>query len=172
MNADEERSFCDFVVARGPALMRLGYLLTGGDQHAAEDLVQSALGKALPRWGGIEAPEAYVRRAMYRHQVSWWRRPSNRNETAHAVLPESAAPDHTGSVDLRMALRAALSTLTHRQRAVLVLRYLEDMSERDVAEALGVTVGTVRSTAHRALAQLRTRTPGLTDLQLTEEVTR
>ena len=82
MNADEERSFRDFVVARGPALMRLGYLLTGGDQHAAEDLVQSALGKALPRWGGIEAPEAYVRQAMYRHQISWWRRPSNRNETA------------------------------------------------------------------------------------------
>ena len=70
-------------------------------------------------------------------------------------------PDHTGTVDLRMALRwRALSTLTHRQRAVLVLRYLEDMSERDVAEALGGTVGTVRSTAHRALAQLRTRTPG------------
>src|SRR3954465_2460602 len=62
MNADEERSFRDFVAARGPALMRLGYLLTGGDQHAAEDLVQSALGKALPRWGGIEAPEAYLRR--------------------------------------------------------------------------------------------------------------
>ena len=87
-------------------------------------------------------------------------------------MPELPAPDHTGTVDLRMALRAALSTLTHRQRAVLVLRYLEDMSERDVAEALGVTVGTVRSTAHRALAQLRTRTPGLTNLQLTEEVTR
>jgi len=134
--------------------------------------VQSALGKALPRWGGIEAPEAYVRQVMYRHQVSWRRRPSNRNETATAVLPELAAPDHTGSVDLRLALRAALSTLTNRQRAVLVLRYLEDMSERDVAEALGVTIGTVRSTAHRALARLRARTPGLTDLQLTEEATR
>jgi RNA polymerase sigma-70 factor (sigma-E family) len=172
MDADEERSFRDFVAARGPALMRLGYLLTGGDQHAAEDLVQSALSRAVPRWGRIETPEAYVRQAMYRHQVSWWRRPSNRNEAAHAVLPESPTPDQTGTVDLRLALREALSTLTHRQRAVLVLRYLEDMSERDVAEALGVTVGTVRSTAHRSLARLRERTPALSDLTLPEEVAR
>jgi RNA polymerase sigma-70 factor (sigma-E family) len=174
MDADEERSFRDFVAARGPALMRLGYLLTGGDQHAAEDLVQSALSRAVPRWGRIETPEAYVRQAMYRHQVSWWRRPSNRNERAHphADLPESPTPDQTGTVDLRLALRQALSTLTPRQRAVLVMRYLEDMSERDVAEALGVTVGTVRSTAHRSLALLRERTPALTDLTLPEEVAR
>jgi RNA polymerase sigma-70 factor (sigma-E family) len=172
MDADEERSFRDFVAARGPALMRLGYLLTGGDQHAAEDLVQSALSHAVPRWGRIETPEAYVRQAMYRHQVSWWRRPSNRNEAAHAELPESPTPDPTTAVDLRLALREALATLTHKQRAVLVLRYLEDMSERDVAEALGVTVGTVRSTAHRSLALLRARTPALADLDLTEGVVR
>jgi len=106
--------------------------------------------------------------------VSWWRRPSNRNERVHPHddLPESPTPDQTGTVDLRLALRQALSTLTHRQRTVLVLRYLEDMSERDVAEALGVTVGTVRSTAHRSLALLRERTPALTDLTLPEEVAR
>jgi RNA polymerase sigma-70 factor (sigma-E family) len=164
MNADEERSFRDFVAARGPALMRLGYVLTGGDQHAAEDLVQSALSKALPRWGRIETPEAYVRQAMYRHQVSWWRRPTNRNEAAYADPPEVHAPDHSSATDLRLVLRQALGTLTQRQRTVLVLRYLEDMSERDVAEALGVTVGTVRSTAFRSLAQLRERTPALADL--------
>lgn len=171
MNFDEERSFNDFVVARGPALIRLGYLLTGGDQHAAEDLVQSALGKAVPRWGRIESPEAYVRQAMYRHQVSWWRRPSNRNESAHAALPETPTLDRTDIVDLRLALRSALATLTHRQRSVLVLRYVEDMHERDVAEMLGVSIGTVRSTAHRSLALLRMRAPELTDdLRLIEEV--
>ncbi len=172
MDAEEERSFRDFVAARGPALMRLGFLLTGGDQHAAEDLVQSALSKAVPRWSQVETPEAYVRQAMYRHQVSWWRRPSNRNERACAELPESPAPDQTSTVDLRLALRQALAMLTHRQRAVLVLRYLEDMSERDVAEVLGVTVGTVRSTAHRSLAVLRERTPALADLTLPGEVSR
>jgi RNA polymerase sigma-70 factor (sigma-E family) len=172
MDADEERSFRDFVAARGPALMRLGYLLTGGDQHAAEDLVQSALSRAVPRWGRIETPEAYVRQAMYRHQVSWWRRPTNRNEAAYADPPEVHAPDHSGASDLRVVLRQALATLTQRQRTVLVLRYLEDMSERDVAEALGVTVGTVRSTAHRSLALLRERTPALADLLLPEGASR
>ncbi len=172
MDADEERSFRDFVAARGPALIRLGYVITGGDQHAAEDLVQSALSKAVPRWGQIDSPEAYVRQAMYRHRVSWWRRPSNRNETAHAELPEVQTPDPTGAVDLRLVLRQALATLTRRQRTVLVLRYLEDLSEREVADALGVSVGTVRSTAHRSLALLRERNPALTDLALPEEVSR
>jgi RNA polymerase sigma-70 factor (sigma-E family) len=171
VNDDEDSSFRDFVAARGPALMRLGYLLTGGDQHAAEDLVQSALSKVVPRWGSIESPEAYVRQAMYRHQVSWWRRPSNR-EAAHAEVPDTPSPDGTGTVDLRLALRAALATLTLRQRAVLVLRYLEDMSEREVAETLGISVGTVRSTAHRSLALLRERTPALSDDHLTEEFSR
>ncbi len=161
MDADEERSFRDFVAARSPSLMRLGYLLTGGDQHAAEDLLQSALSKAVPRWGRIESPEAYVRQAMYRHRVSWWRRPGNRHETLRAELPEVHTEDATSGVDLQLALREALATLTRRQRAVLVLRYLEDRSEREVAEALGVSVGTVRSTAHRALARLRERAPAL-----------
>jgi RNA polymerase sigma-70 factor (sigma-E family) len=172
MDADDERNFRNFVAARGPALMRLGFLLTGGDQHAAEDLVQSALSKAVPRWSRIDAPESYVRQAMYRQQVSWWRRPANRRETARAELPERPGPDPTGAVDLRLALREALATLTPRQRAVLVLRYLEDMSERDVAEVLGVTVGTVRSTAHRSLALLRRTGPALAGLTLTEEVSR
>lgn len=172
MNADDERNFRNFVSARGPALMRLGYLLTGGDQHAAEDLVQSALSKAVPRWSRIESPESYIRQAMYRQQISWWRRPAHRRETVHAELPERAGPDVTGTVDLRLALREALGTLTPRQRTVLVLRYLEDMSEREVAEVLGVTVGTVRSTAHRSLALLRRTAPALVGLTLTEEVSR
>lgn len=163
MDADEERRFREFVAARGPALMRLGYLLTGGDQHAAEDLVQSALSKVVPRWSRVESPEAYVRQAMYRQQISWWRRPTNRNETVQAELPDAATDDHGPGVDLRLLLRQALATLSQRQRTVLVLRYLEDMSERDVADALGVSVGTVRSTAHRSLALLRERVPALSD---------
>ena len=169
MNVEDEQSFRDFVAARGPALMRLAYVLTGGDQDAAEDLLQSALGKAVARWSRIESPEAYVRQAMHRHRISWWRLARNRYETSQADLPETPAADLTGHVDLALALRAALATLTRRQRSVLVLRYLEDRSEREVAEILGITVGTVRSTSHRSLALLRARASGLSD-SLPEEV--
>ncbi len=128
MDADEERSFRDFVAARGPALMRLGYLLTGGDQHAAEDLVQSALSRAVPRWSRIETPEAYVRQAMYRHQVSWWRRPSNRNERAHPHddLPESPTPDQTGTV--RSTAHRSLALLRERTPALTDLTLPEEVA--------------------------------------------
>jgi RNA polymerase sigma-70 factor (sigma-E family) len=172
VDAEEERSFREFVTARGPALMRLGYLLTGGDQQAAEDLVQSALSKAVRHWARVETPEAYVRQAMYRQQVSRWRHGRDRVERTTGSVPDRAVPDTVGQVDLRLALRAALATLTPRQRAVLVLRYVEDLPERDVADLLGVSVGTVRSTAHRSLALLRRRHPTLTDDSLPAEVAR
>jgi RNA polymerase sigma-70 factor (sigma-E family) len=172
VDAEQERSFREFVTARGPALMRLGYLLTGGDQHAAEDLVQSALSKAVGHWARVETPEAYVRQAMYRQQVSRWRQGRSRVERITDSVPDRSVPDAAGQVDLRLALRAALATLTSRQRAVLVLRYVEDLPERDVADLLGVSVGTVRSTAHRSLALLRRRHPTLTDDSLPTEVAR
>jgi RNA polymerase sigma-70 factor (sigma-E family) len=172
VDAEQERSFREFVTARGPALMRLGYLLTGGDQHAAEDLVQSALSKAVGQWSRVETPEAYVRQAMYRQQVSRWRRGGSRVERITGSVPDRPVPDAAGQVDLRLALRAALATLTPRQRAVLVLRYVEDLPERDVADLLGISVGTVRSTAHRSLALLRRRHPTLTDDSLPTEVAR
>ncbi|GIH93802.1 SigE family RNA polymerase sigma factor [Planobispora siamensis] len=158
MDAAEERRFRDFVSARSPALMRLAYLLTGGDQHAAEDLLQSALARTATRWRTVEEPEAYVRRAMYRQQVSWWRR---RRETTFAEPPERGEDDATSGVELRIVMRRALSRLTSRQRSVLVLRYYEDLPEAEVAAILGCSVGTVRSTTHRSLARLRTLAPEL-----------
>lgn len=163
MDAAAERRFRDFVAARSPALMRLAFLLTGGDQHAAEDLLQSALAKTVARWRTVEEPEAYVRQVMYRDQVSLWRRAGGRRETAVAQPPDWAVQDATHAVDVRIVVRRALARLTRRQRAVLVLRYFEDLPEAEVAAVLGCSVGTVRSTAHRSLARLRTLAPELAE---------
>ncbi|MFC4534255.1 SigE family RNA polymerase sigma factor [Sphaerisporangium dianthi] len=165
MDVAEERRFREFVSARSPALMRLGFLLTGGDQHAAEDLLQTVLTKAAARWSRIEEPEAYVRQAMYRQQVSWWRLASTRRETVVADAPDVPARDDTHAADLKLVLRHALARLTSRQRAVLVLRYFEDRPEAEVAQIMGCSVGTVRSTAHRSLARLRAVAPELADLR-------
>ncbi|MFF5208595.1 SigE family RNA polymerase sigma factor [Streptosporangium sp. NPDC000396] len=158
MDAAEERRFREFVSARSPALMRLAYLLTGGDQHAAEDLLQAALAKTVMKWRSVDAPEAYVRQAMYRQQVSWWRA---RRETVVATPPDRAVADGTHGVDLQIVMRRALARLTARQRAVLILRYYEDLPEAEVAVVLGCSVGTVRSTTHRSLARLRDLAPEL-----------
>lgn len=155
MNADDERAFREFVSARSPSLMRLAFLLVGGDQHTAEDLVQTALAKLAPRWLRVESPEAYVKQVMYRQQISWWRVARRRPEIVQQDPPERAHQDGTHASELRMVLRGALSKLTPRQRTVLVLRYFEDLPEQEVARELGCSVGTVRSTAHRSLARLR-----------------
>ncbi|HEX4812806.1 MAG TPA: SigE family RNA polymerase sigma factor [Nonomuraea sp.] len=161
MDAEDEQRFREFVAARSPALMRLGFLLTGGDQHAAEDLVQSALAKLAARWRRVDAPEAYARQVMYRQQISWWRARGRRGEVISADPPESAGRDLNHQSELRMVLRSALARLTARQRTVLVLRYYEDMPEQEIARAMGCSVGTVRSTAHRSLARLRDIAPEL-----------
>ena len=153
-----EEEFRDFVAARGRALLRTAYLLTG-DRQLAEDLVQGALEKVYPRWGSIraaEAAEAYVRRTMYRDQVSSWRR-RRVPEVLSVVLPEPrrARDDHGDGVVQRVVLRQALMSLGPRQRAVVVLRYFEDLTEQQVAEALGISVGTVKSQSHKALTRLR-----------------
>lgn len=161
MDAEAERGFREFVSARSPALMRLGFLLTGGDQHAAEDLLQAALAKVAARWQRVEAPEAYVRQIMYRQQISWWRVSSRRPEVIRPELPDVPGRDGTHQSELRMVLRGALAKLTARQRTVLVLRYFEDLPEEQVARELGCSIGTVRSTAHRSLARLRQLAPEL-----------
>ena len=161
MDDDARQEFAEFVAARSKQLIRLAYVLTG-DQHAAEDLLQNALVKAAAHWGRIHtSPEAYVRRIMYREQVSWLRRRVRRRETAMAQVPEPTAGDDAVSVEARLALRDALLALPPRRRAVLVLRYLEDLSESQVAEILGCSVGTVRSQNHKAVAQLRLALPSL-----------
>lgn len=145
--------FDGFVAARGDALWRSAWLLTG-DHQLAEDLVQTALGKSWRAWDrvGADGFEAYVRRVMYTTYVSWWRR-KWRGERPTEHLPErpAAAEDR----DARNDLVAALGSLPRGQRAVVVLRYFEDLTEQQTATALGIGVGTVKSQCSRALAGLR-----------------
>jgi len=155
VDGNERASFAEFVAARGQALQRTAYLLTS-DWALAEDLLQTSLARAYPRWGGIvgDDPEAYVRKILVNTWSSWWRR-RWRGEVPTERLPEHAAADDFATSDRRSALSAALDRLPKRQRAIVVLRYHEDMSEAQVAHALGVSVGTVKSQASRALAKLR-----------------
>ncbi|OLT11422.1 RNA polymerase subunit sigma [Actinomadura sp. CNU-125] len=157
MNREARESFAAFVAARSGSLIRTAYVLAG-NQHAAEELLQNALAKTAARWTRVrDNPEGYVRRAMYNEQATRWRR--GRRESVVAELPE---PPATGpDVDLRVTLERALLALPPRKRAVLVLRYYEDLSEREVAAIMGCSVGTVRSQAHRAIARLRELAPDL-----------
>jgi RNA polymerase sigma-70 factor (sigma-E family) len=159
VNAEARESFARFVAERSGSLMRLAYVLAG-DQHGAEDLLQSALARTAARWRHVrESPEAYVRRAMYNEQVNRWKR--RRRESAVAVVPETGVGDRSDEVDLRLALDRALLALPPRKRAVLVLRYFEDLPEAQVAEILGCSVGTVRSQSYKAIARLREVVPEL-----------
>ncbi|MFG2013190.1 SigE family RNA polymerase sigma factor [Micromonospora sp. NPDC048868] len=156
------KTFHEFVAHRSPALSRTAYLLTG-DHHLAEDLLQSALAKTYQHWRRIRSgdPDAYVRRVMYHHQVSWWRR-----RLAERLDPEPTdrpGDDHSDATALRLTLAAALRQLTPRQRAVVVLRFYEDLTETQVAEVLGCSVGTVKRHGHDALRRLRAIAPQLVD---------
>ncbi|WP_405485212.1 SigE family RNA polymerase sigma factor [Streptomyces sp. NBC_00009] len=165
MDSEEQESFREFVTSRSSALLKTAVLLSGGDRHAAEDLLQNALIKAAGRWRRIDEPEAYVRQILYRQQVSRWRLKWPRRELSVPELPEgTAAADGASAIDLRLVMRGALARLTARQRTVLVLRYFEDLPEADVARILGCSVGTVRSTTHRSLAKLRALAPELSTL--------
>lgn len=167
---DEPAGFRDFVLDRSAALVRSAYLLTG-DLGEAEDLVQTALIKAWSRWERIEkaeAREAYVRRIVVSTFLSWRRRRWHA-ETPTEALPERVdRSDPFGSVDIRSVTVAALREIPPRQRAVLVLRYFDDLTEAQVALALGCSVGTVKSQSSKALSRLRTH-ESLRD-SFTEEV--
>jgi RNA polymerase sigma-70 factor (sigma-E family) len=147
-------AFNEFVTSRSTRLLRCAYLLTS-DWAAAEDLVQSSLVKAWSAWPRIDGdPEPYVRRIMINTQASWWRR-RWRGELPSADLPDVGQPGHADLVDDREYLWQALRRLPVRQRTVLVLRYFEGMSEAEIAETMGCSLGTVKSQASRALAKLR-----------------
>jgi RNA polymerase sigma-70 factor (sigma-E family) len=149
---DDRTSFEGFVAARATSLRRTAYLLTQ-DRHLADDLVQSSLAKAWPAWSRIESsPEAYVRRIMVNLYGQWWRRKWN-GELPTETLPETSHQDD----DLATAhgVRTALARLPRRQRAVIVLRFYEDMTEAETARMLGVSIGTVKSQTSKALANLR-----------------
>jgi RNA polymerase sigma-70 factor (sigma-E family) len=151
----EEEEFRAFVLGSRSRLERTAYALCG-DQGRAEDLVQSALIRTYRAWRRIErrdAPEAYARKIVVNLYAGSWRtrRPS---EHLTAAVPEHPGADRHAEVDLRDALWRVLATLPPRMRAVIVLRYLEDLKESEVAEVLGCSVGTVKSQASRALDKL------------------
>lgn len=151
-----EEEFREFVAARSHALLRTAYLLAG-DWATAEDLVQTALTKTYLAWkrlGEIEAVEAYARRVLVNTATSWWRRRWH-GERPTDVLPERAGPDEIENHIERDALWRHVRALPARQRAVLVLRFYEDLSEAQTAELLDVSVGTVKSQTARALNTLR-----------------
>ena len=147
----DEATFDDFVAARSRALLRTAYLLTH-DHALAEDLLQTSLAKAWFAWRRIDGnPEPYVRRILVNTYASWWRRKWN-GEHPTEDLPERAT-EETGSEPTD--LWRAMERLPRRQRAVVVLRYFEDLTEVQTAGLLGCSVGTVKSQCSKALAKLR-----------------
>ena len=158
----EQAAFDAFVRARLPELLRFGRALTGCDEAAA-DLVQDALERTLLRWPHLqsrEQPEGYVRRVMINRNISVWRR--SRRERLTDEVPDRGGSDRYPDGDLWHAIRE----LPPRQRAVIALRYYEDLSEAEVAAVLGCSVGTVKSQGAKALAKLRARSGSFSDRPL------
>ena len=149
----DEQEFTEWAAGCQRALLRSAYLLTG-DLHRAQDLVQEALVKVALRWSRLRDgnPTAYARRIVVNDNVSWWRR---RRETTSAESDDTVPDGVSSDPVTALVVRRALMRLTPAQRAVLVLRHFDDLSERDTAEALGVSVGTVKSQNAAALARLR-----------------
>jgi RNA polymerase sigma-70 factor (sigma-E family) len=155
-----DAEFAEWMAARQPALVRTAYLLTGS-QHSAEDLVQATLTKLYLAWDRIadrQHVDAYARRALINEHRSTWRRASRRPEVLAGSPPElTQLPTmYDGERD---AVWRFVQALPPRQRAVIVLRYYEDLSEAETANILGISTGTVKSQASRALASLRTHVP-------------
>jgi RNA polymerase sigma-70 factor (sigma-E family) len=156
--------FEEYVGTRGRSLLRLAYLLTG-DQHQAEDLVQTALLRAFRRWARVcrsDHPDAYVRRTMLNAYLSWGRRRSSSElpvdlAGSDRAAAGSAVADHAEAVASQDAAWRLLAQLPPRARAVMVLRYYADYDDTAIAAVLGITASSVRATASRALATLGDR---------------
>ncbi|MEP6665134.1 MAG: SigE family RNA polymerase sigma factor [Nocardioidaceae bacterium] len=159
-----EADFVEFVRARQQMLLRFAYLLTS-NHHTAEDLVQTALAKTYLSWDKLRdrgALDAYVRRIIINENTSMWRRAWKRKERSSGDLPETGV--HNADTDSRAAMWQVVQTLPPKQRAAVVLRYYEDLSEAETAAVLGCSVGNVKSQTSRAIAALRTTlaaNPGL-----------
>lgn len=167
MTVESEAGFADFVEQWSPALLRVAFLLTG-DRWLAEDLLQTALLKTSRRWARIadhQAAYPYVRRVLVTTYAGWRRR-----RRVTEVLTDSL-PDRGSAIDEAApgSAVAALDALPPRMRAVIVLRYYEDLSEADTAAALGCSTGSVKSQASRGLARLRVELSPATDLVLHRE---
>jgi RNA polymerase sigma-70 factor (sigma-E family) len=163
MDRRQTRAFEQFAAESGAELLRIAILLSP-DAHTAEDVYQETLQRLAARWSRVDNPKAFCRRVMHNIVVDWSRAAARRPrelrlvESGERIDPRWA--DRHDSVELWPSLRAALDSLTVQQRTVLVLRYLDDRSEAEVASILGISVGTVKSTSSRAIAQLR-EFPGL-----------
>jgi len=155
---DVPPGFADFVASRYSSLARSAYLLVG-DRGSAEDLVQSALVSTFGAWGrllAVEAAESYTRTTMVRLAGRWGRRRWRGEIPADQITERPDPADHSSTADGAVDVRVALSRLPMQQRAVLVLRYFDDLSEAETARILDCSVGTVKSRASRGLATLRT----------------
>lgn len=156
MGEGDRLTFGDYVRSRGGTLLRAAQAMTG-NRADAEDLVQATLVKAYQSWSRITDPAAldtYVRRVMVNTHISGWRR-RRVDEYPTDEIPDSPAADATGDSDLRDVVQRAVDRLPRQMRAAVMLRYYDDMTEPEVAAAMGISVGTVKSTVARAVAKLR-----------------
>ncbi|MGW0227949.1 SigE family RNA polymerase sigma factor [Actinopolymorpha singaporensis] len=155
----KDAEFEAYMAARQSSLLRTAYLLTG-ERHSAEDLVQTALAKLYLSWDKVRRREhldGYVRKILVNENNSLWRLAWRRKEFTTGEVPEHGSVTDQHDHGERSALWEFVQTLPRRQRAVIVLRYYEDLSEAEIAEILGISVGTVKSQASRALAAMRQR---------------
>ena len=172
MNRRQTRAFEQFAAECGAELLRIATLLAP-DPHTAEDVYQETLQRLAARWSRVDNPKAFCRRVMHNIVIDQSRARARRPqelrliEAADKGDPRSADPHQ--SVEVWPSLRAALDSLAVQQRTVLVLRYFDDRSEAEVASVLGISVGTVKSTASRAIAHLR-EFPGLADIFTTSDI--
>ncbi|MFC6286263.1 SigE family RNA polymerase sigma factor [Nocardioides sp. GCM10027113] len=158
---DRDAEFAAYMQARQPSLLRTAYLLTG-DRHTAEDLVQTSLAKLYLAWDKVhrrESVDGYVRRILVNENNSLWRRAWKRREHSTDDVPETGQVVDRYDTGQSAELWDLVQTLPRKARAVVVLRYYEELSEAETAEILGISVGTVKSQTSRALAALRERTP-------------
>jgi len=156
MGEDDLEEFRAFVMARSASMIRSAWLMTGSEA-TAQDLVQSALLTTWQRWSTLrdqKAAEAYTRGVVVTTYVSWRRRRAF-HERPTQTVPDLAADDLVGRAELRHDVAAALALLSPRQRAVIALRYLDQLTEAETAAALGCSIGTVKTQAARAIARLR-----------------
>jgi RNA polymerase sigma-70 factor (sigma-E family) len=160
---DRYEEFREFATERGPALSRAAFLLTGHHQ-SAEDLLQEALARTATHWTRVKAggnPEGYVRKVMVNQLRSWLRRRRYAEVPIDQVADPVGGADPAHDVAQHLTVERVLASLPPRQRAVLFLRFYEDLSEVDTAARLGCSVGTVKRHAHDALASLRRAVPAL-----------
>ncbi len=155
-----DAEFTDYLHARQPSLLRTAYLLTG-DRHTAEDVLQTSLAKLYLAWDKVNdrnAVDAYVRRIMVNENNSLWRKPWKRREHAIDTMPDAAYVDAYDD-GRSAALWEVVQSLPPKARAVVVLRFYEQLSEAETADVLGISVGTVKSQCSRAVTALRERVP-------------